>query len=608
MHRVGSRAVMVGFSLVWTLGLAASVPAQEAGDEAGDAAERKVMERFLSVLEKTPRRGTALDRVYGFHVERGTLDALVKRYEDRTKKDPNDGACWLLLGLVESQRGRDAVAVAALREAERVRPDDPLPPYYLGQALVLVGQPDAAADAFERALTRKPIRADLLEIYQALGRVHQRARRTDKALAVWARLEAAFPDDTRIREQVASALAEEDQPAQALARYERLAKDVKDDYRKVQMALEAAELKVRLGKVPEALSDFEALLARLNPDSWLFKEVRRKIEEVFLRNDDLAGLAKYYEGRIAKVPDDVEAMARLGRMLAQLGRAGESRQWLDKAVKLAPSRRDLRMALIEQLVQEKKFAEASAQYEELAKAEPNNPDVIRDWGRLLLRDNSKPAPERKAAAAAVWKRLVGDDVKDPVVIAQVADLFRQSEMTDDAIALYRRAIALAPDASQYREYLGEYYHQLKRPAEALATWREGVAKTAPAQGRLGEVLAGFGYRKEALEPLTEAVKLAPDDFDLRLKLADLLVQLDRPLDALPELAAAGRVSESDEQREAVLEREIRAHQAGGKLGDEITQLKADLDAGKDATAPRWTRLARYYEADAKPAEAVASAT
>ena len=440
MHRVGSRWAMVGLSAAWALSLAALSSAQEPDD----ATERKVMERFLTVLEKTPRRGTALDRVYGFHVERGTLDDLVKRYDDRTKKDPNDGAAWLLSGLVESQRGRDASAVAALREAERARPDDPLPPYYLGQALVLVGQPDAAVDAFERALTRKPIRADLLEIYQALGRVHQRARRADKALAVWARLESAFPDDTRVREQIAAALAEEDQPAQALARYEALVKDVKDEYRKVQMGLEAAELKVRLGKAPEALADFEKLLSRLNPDSWLFKEVRRKIEEVFLRNDDLAGLAKYYEGWIARTPDDVEAMTRLGKTLAHLGRATESRRWLDKAVKLAPTRRDLRLALIEGLAQEKKFAEASAQYEELARAEPNNPDVIRDWGRLLLRDASKPPAERKAAASAVWRRLVGDDVKDPVVVAQAADLFRQAEMADDAIGLYRRASPSLP--------------------------------------------------------------------------------------------------------------------------------------------------------------------
>jgi tetratricopeptide (TPR) repeat protein len=387
MRRDPSRPgwILVGLAFGWALAIGSFAAGQE-----DEAAERKVMERFLTVLEKNPRRGTALDRVYGYHVENGSLDGLVKCYEDRTKADPKEGASWLLLGLVEAQRGRDAQAVAAFREAERLRPDDALVPYYLGQVLVLVGQPDAAVEAFERSLTRKPLRVDLLEVFQALGRVHQRARRSDKALAVWTRLEATFPDDNRVREQIAAALAEEDQPTQALAKFEILAKEVKDDYRKIQFTIEAADLKIRLGRSPEALVDFEKLLARLDPGSWLFKEVRRKIEEVFLRGDDLAGLAKYYEGWIGKTPDDVDAMARLGKTYAQLGRASESRSWLDKAVKLAPSRRDLRLALIEQLAEEKKFAEASSEYEKLVRAEPGNPDLIRDWGRLLLRDTSRP--------------------------------------------------------------------------------------------------------------------------------------------------------------------------------------------------------------------------
>src|SRR5207245_1635098 len=178
----------------------------EAGD---DEREKRVMERFLGVLEKTPRRGTALDRVYGYHVERGLLDSLVKTYQDRVAKDPKDGAAWLLLGLLESQRGRDAEAVKALRKAEETRPDDPQPSYYLGQALVLVGQPDAAAEAFERAIARKPPRADMLEIFQALGRVHQRAQHTRDALAGWDRLEKLFPEDAGVQEPIATDLAEE---------------------------------------------------------------------------------------------------------------------------------------------------------------------------------------------------------------------------------------------------------------------------------------------------------------------------------------------------------------------------------------------------------------
>ena len=98
-----------------------------------------------------------------------------------------------------------------------------LPPFYLGQSLVLIGRPEEAAAAYERALQRKPRRNDLLDIFQALGRVYQRGQKLDQALAVWGRLEQLFPGDQQVQEQVASALAEEGQAEPALARYERLA-------------------------------------------------------------------------------------------------------------------------------------------------------------------------------------------------------------------------------------------------------------------------------------------------------------------------------------------------------------------------------------------------
>ncbi len=574
---------------------------------ADDDRERTVMERFLAILEKNPRRSTALDRVYGYHVERGTLENMVKTYRDRTAKDPKDGTSWLLLGLFEAQRGRDAAAVEALRKAEQTRPDDPLPSYYLGQALVLVGQPDAAAEAFERAIERKPTRTELLEIFQALGRIHQRAHHMDQALAVWNRLEDLFPNDPRVKEQIAATLAEESEPARALPRYEALAKTATDPYRKVQFRIDAAELKVRLNRQAEALVDFESLLGQLNPDSWLYREVRRRIEEVFLRNDDQAGLATYYESWLKKNAEDVEAMARLGRTLASQGRAADAQKWFDKAVKLAPSRKELRLALVEQLVQEKKFAEAAAQYEAMAKNEPNNPDVIRDWGRMLLRDAAKPDAERKQAAAAVWRKLLESRPDDAAVTVQVADLFRQADMADDAVALYQKAIAQAPDAAQYYEYLGEYFHSLKRADEALATWAklaEGKNKNAKNLARLAEVLAGFGYTKEALAPSGEACKLDPDAFDTQLKYADLLYQAEKYDAALTQLEAAARAAIDPEQSEAVLDLQVKTYQTAGTLEEKTIGLRNELEAGKNATAERWRRLAKLYEAGQQTPEAV----
>src|SRR6478672_8076892 len=109
-----------------------------------ESQQKQIVERFLTVLERNPRRGTALDRIYGFHIENGTIEKFVKDLSERVAAKPDDGAGWMILGLVESQRGHDAKAVEALAKAQELRKTDPLAPFYLGQSLVLIGQPDKA--------------------------------------------------------------------------------------------------------------------------------------------------------------------------------------------------------------------------------------------------------------------------------------------------------------------------------------------------------------------------------------------------------------------------------------------------------------------------------
>lgn len=593
----------------------ASKPTEpKANSESTEAAaelekERVAVERFRAVLEKNPRRGTSLDKVYGFHVEQGTLNAWVQEYRDRVQKKADDGLAWMLLGLIELQRGQDAAAVTAFQNAEKFLPENGLTSYYLGQSLILVGQPDSAAAALERSLLKRHAQLDQLEIFQTLGRLYQRAQQTDKALAVWKRMEELFPDDWRVQEQIAQTLVEEGQPALALPRFEALAgKATKDLYRQSQFRIQAAELKVQLNQTPQALADFEKLLNELNPDNWLYRDVRQKIEAVYLRNDDQAGLATYYQGWLEKHPDDVDAMARVARILAAQGRTPESQVWLEKGLKLAPTRQELRKVIIDQLVYDQNYPEAIKQYELLNKQAPNNPDTIREWGRLVLKDSSKPLPERQQAAIALWKQLLVANPKDPVVVTQVADLFRQSELTDEALKLYQQAVELAPESPQYREYLGEYYHQLKRSAEALQTWQEiaqGKNRTAENLSRLGEVLSSFGYLSESTAAYLDAVQLDPQNFDLKLRLAKVLHRLEKYNDAIIQLTAAEKLVTNAEEGEAVLQQKLLNYQAAGTLVAEIQTLTQELAAAKadPKLTTKWFLLARYCEADRQFAEA-----
>jgi len=588
-------------------------PPSAAAEEAADpevARQQQIVERFVTVLERNPRRGTALDRIYGHHIENGTLDDLVKRFTDRTEKDPKDGTAWMILGLIEAQRGRDAAAVTALERAKDLRPTDAMPSFYLGQSLILVGQPDKAVAAFEEAIARKPVQADLMGIYQALGRVHQQAQHVEQALEVWARLEKQFPGDLRVQEDIAATLVEEGQYAEALPRYEALAKAAKDDYRQTMFHLQAADLKIKTNHSAEGIADLEALQKTLNPQNWLFREVRHHIEEVYLRSSDDDGLAKYYQGWLEKNPEDIDAMARLARVLARQARVPEAQQWLDKALRLAPSRKELRVAFIDQLVDEQRYADAIAQYVELDKVDPNNPDYLRNWGKLILRDTSRPKAERQAEAEKVWRRMVTARPNDPLLAAQVADLFRYAEMPDASLAMYQKAVELAPTAPQYREYLGEYYHILKRPEDAQATWRklaEGPQRTAANVARLAEVYAQFGYLELALPEIAEACTLDPKDYPLQLKAADFQIRGGKHDDALASLQRAEKLAQNDEEHEAVLVQQIKVYTLEDRLAALIEALNATAAGGK-ATARDWYLLARYQESLRAYPEATAAIT
>ena len=576
---------------------AADSEASELSEE--EARQIKTTERFLEVLLKNPRYGTALDRVYGHHVEFGTLDKFLLTLKDRAHSDADAGAMWMLLGLFESQRGSDAAAVESLQQAEQLRPSDALASYYLGQAQLRIGQSTEAIASFERAIERKPARADLLEIFQTLGRVHQRAQRTEQAMAVWQRLESLFPDDPRVLEQIAVTLAEEGQPALALPRYQKLAGLVRDDYRKVVYNVTAAELTIKSGAREDGLQLLEKVLEDLNPESWLYRDVRRRIDDVFLRSGDQDSLVKYYQNWLASHPDDIEGMARLAKFLASSARVPEATQWMEKVLKVAPTRADLRKAFIDQLTSDQRFDEAIEQYEQLMKADPGNTDYLRDWGKLVLRNRDVPEDDRKREAVRIWNQILATRPDDALTVSQVADLFRQNKINDQAEQLYRKAVVLAPNDPQYREYLGEFLHIQGRSEEALQIWAgiaEGTRHTAVNVNRRAEVYNSFGFSEQATVEIAEALKLDPKDFSLHIRAADYHLKAGKYDIALEFVASAEALAVNDDERDAVIQQRIEVLQVSQRLDEVADELLAKLDQQSEVTSTEWYLAARYMEA------------
>ena len=574
----------------------------EESDE--DKKERISAERFLDLLKKKPRLGTALDKVYGYHVSRGSLDTLTADIEAQAEKEEN-GNLWLVVGMFAMQRGQDSQATTALEKAELLNPKDPLVSYYLGKSLVLLGQVDAAAAALQRAIDNKPARVDLLEISQDLGRIYQRTNRNEEALAVWKRLEATFPGDQQVQEEIASILADEGARDAALERYDTLAKNHKDKFRQIEMSIRANQLRAEMGQRDTALTNFESILQKVNPDSWLYRDVRRRIDEVFLTSNDYDGLIQYYRKWIEAHPDDIEAMMRIGRQLSIQRRGAEAQALFRQAIERAPSKAEARQLLVDALVSENKFPEAAKEMSLMVDLEPDNIDRLVRWGELIMSDEAIEVTERRKQASLVWQRMLTKRANDAVTVSRVADLVRGAELPDEAIELYRKAISLADAEPQYREYLGEYLNKLGRKVEALAMWQEIAA--APRESRencvrLSEIMKQFDYPDKAIAAMARACELNPA-FEHRARYSELLRDDKKFDESLAQLDLAEKLVEDKDAREKLVDLRVKTYQAAGKLQDRISLQEKLIETEQANNAPAWQLLAMLREANGKFQEA-----
>lgn len=576
------------------------VEADATGDTEADE-ERAAYERFLSVLRRRPAPGTALDRVYSYHQDFGTLSDFCASLKTDAATS-TDGIAPLILGLMEFRQGHESQAISALESAEKQRPQDYICSWTLGQALGASGRFQEAVTAYERALTRNPARADRLSIFMDLGRAARLAGGSDAALAVWKRLEAEQPNDARVLEMIASVSFEEGDIQSALQRYEALAEKTTDEYKQTQFRLKAATLRLRLGDRKAARSVLERLLDQLDSDSWMYRDVREQLEASYLEAGDSAGLFAWFEARLKDHPDELATIIRLAELNTQQGKKAEAREWYTKAIEVAPSNVELRESLIDFLETSGDLASAIREFEQLATIAPGNLDHLEAHGRLWLRRNDVEVAVRKAKAIAIWTAILNGHEKEPDVVRRLADLLRSAEFSEEALQRYREAIELDPQIPQYRRYLGDYLFQLRRREEAISVWRDiasGDRRTADNLVELTSVFLANGLKKESMEALSAACELRPD-FTQLLRLAEIqrTYEIDgkRPhiTDSLNTLELATPLAESEEDRVLVVTGRIASLELNAGLAEYLKALTERITTQKAATAEDWLTLTIGY--------------
>lgn len=246
---------------------------------------------------------------------RAALDQLRQRLE----ADPKDVSAWLSLGRLRLGIGQANEAVTALRQAERLAPDDVEVLVALGEALTFEAQGSvtpAARAVFERALTKDP---KLAGARYYVGLAEAQAGDAKAALTRWLDLEADSPGDAP---WLATLVAEID----------RVAKQAGIDPKTIR-----PDRKPRTADpaMPQPGADDVARMEKLSPQE---------------REAAIKSMVDRLAERLKETPDDLEGWRRLGRARGVLGdHAGAAEAW-QQADRLKPDDADILASLAEALL------------------------------------------------------------------------------------------------------------------------------------------------------------------------------------------------------------------------------------------------------------------
>lgn len=560
---------------------------------------------------QSPRRGAAFDRLYGLYVDSGHADILLEKCLAETSRSISavkDSKSFQLLGLLYERRGEIDRAIDAFERSAELDSKNALAPFYLAEQYAAKNRIADAVAALEESIRRKPGRVDLRIILQTLGRLSTRSGESDRSDSVWALLDRLYPDDPDLSVRIAEILESEGRLDDARRRYEQLLeRPSTDDYARVRYTLAAADIKIRQENDPEALDDFERLLDRLAPDSWLADSVRARIERLFALRSNDSGLIDFYRKRLDKRPSDTETLRRLATIYLRLDRESEARNLLETGIEHYPADIPLRFSLIELFVRRQEISSALKQYREVARLAPDNVDYLTDWGRLILSDPDKSETERKAGAVEIWTRLCRTDPNDPIPCLRVADLALQYDIPDVAERFYRKAVELQPDSLAYREYLGLFYHrnfQRKKAVEMIRSMAETGNRSVESLLRSGTLFQSLGYAEEAYQTFREAVEAAPDDLSVRWKYLETLIRRDELAAVMEQLTAMERLVGGEEDFALFLRREVRFLRESQKLESATKILDDRLSRRTDADLRTLWRLAVYFQAVGRTDRAV----
>ncbi len=396
---------------------------------------------------------------------KGESDEAIEVFRDLTRLNPKNGRHLMCLGQELNSRGPSAEAeaafnqaVATLREAIRINPDDGVAHFHLGVALCDGKREYAAAEAEFR--TAIGLKLDTTVTHSNLGIALANQGKLDPAIAEYRTAIGLRPDNAVAHSILGRALMDQGNLEPAVAEY-RTAIRLNPDLASVHYELGNALHK--LGRPELAIAEYRTAI-QLRPD---YVEAHNNLAATLSDQGQLDLAIDEYREAIRIKPDHAGAHSNLGACLSDQGKLDLAITEYREAIRIKPDLAQAHNNLGNALRKQGKLEEAIAECRTTIRLEPNNAHAHSNLG-LALASQGKLDDAIVEFRSAV--RLKPDFAGPHCELGIV--LTRQGKL-DLAITEYREAIRIKPDYAEAHCNLGLLLQEKVDAAEVLDLLRKG---------------------------------------------------------------------------------------------------------------------------------------
>lgn len=496
--------------------------------------------RYHSLLLKRPESGTIFERFVSAWLDTGTKEGLVAYLKDSAEK--GEAVEWRVLAAYLEYVGKDEDALDALNKAvEKDAKNGPL--------LIVRAKLHARLLNFEAALkdlesagpaAKEGDAATLRGLYFA------RTGQPEKAVEAWKEIMKERPKDEELREDLIELEVAEGLYDEALETVDALLEITKDPYQKALRRLRKGDVLVVAGKRDDALTVFQEVLGSTGDNTWLEREVLAQVERVFVREDDVVGLRKFYTRLREAFPRRVSLRKGLAVQMAANGEIDEAVALFREVLKITPGDRRNREEFIDLLEEVEKLDEAVKELKALM-GDKDDPDLLERMAGLYGKNNDKKGVKE------VLDKILAIRGTEAFGLVRTARLFERHELKKESEQILRDGLKKFPDTLEVVEALASYLAQEKRKEEAIALWTD-IAKTSDREGllRVARSLMANGLSKEAFTVMHARIDDFAGDVILLTQYCQAATQADQADQAWPQALGLVRNSKSSTALEGAI--------------------------------------------------------